>query len=313
MLYLHVWGDAKGVSVIEPECLAAIWLLQSSGKQFEIITSNNTNLSPTHTLPLLIDNDNKFSGYTSIYNNIRGNPPSSIDLVEYSLICYIIEKLKPINQYNLYIKSENYEKHTRKLFRNYFPFPMMYNQPLKFYYSAQEIVNTVGLNSDKLGFFNGGAKIAETESVNEDTSEEIAISSLHEKDLIKKSSQKKALKESRYTLKCMNLLGQYVKEILAVYNANNKDGSTVFGQFEGADFIFISYLVSLTSDQIPERFVLDYLRINFSELMKDTVKKQAELDVNTKSISIVEPQGSDIPNLWNEIVYIVTPIRRIFQ
>ncbi|CAH2352126.1 sorting assembly machinery 37 kDa subunit [[Candida] railenensis] len=343
---LHVWGYDNEISVIEPECLASAWLLQSLDISFKIVTSNNTNISPTHSLPLLIDEEQKIAGYSSIFKFVsKKQEKKKNNLIEFALISYITENFKPLNQYNLYIKSDNYEKYTRKLFKNYFPFPMMYNQPLKFYYGAQELVSTVGLKSEGQGFFNfngSGANVAETEMVNESTTDDVAISSLHEKQLISKSKQRKNLTEARYTLKCLTLMEEHMNHILKVYssesggtrkeepevqeeqeeqeeNAKNeekdesKENTNIsvnlsdnfgIGKFIASDMLLFAYIYSLTFKELPSTFILNFMRTKFSSFTSEALKHITQLNENLGDTLYKKPESSEIPNLWNELVYV---------
>lgn len=298
-MLLHVWGSDGAISVIEPECLAAAWLLLGVDTRLQVITSNNTNLSPTHTLPLMInDAGEEFCGYPQIYKAVRGKP---LDLIEYSLICYITEKLRPINQYNLYIKTDNYEKFTRRLFKHYFPFPMMYNQPLKFYYNAQELAQTVGLNTDKRGFLLFGS--TETETINEDTeeAEPVAISSLHEQQLIRKLKQKQSLLETRYTLKCLTLILQYLDIIQEFYTDNERD-------LAGADLILWAYLQLLTLESLPDPFVASHLEANHPDTLQHFKTEAKRLNEALTTAAFRKPIGAEAPSLWNEIIHTSRPL-----
>ncbi|CAK7902354.1 sorting assembly machinery 37 kDa subunit [[Candida] anglica] len=310
---LHVWGNDGSISLISPECLASAWILALNNIDFTIITSNNTNLSPTNQLPILIDNvTNKiYDGYTSINGFI--NAGKSQSLIDMSLSTYIASELNPINQYNLYINTKNYEHYTRKLFGKYFPFPMMYNQPLKFYYVAQELVRTVGLNSNSPGFFslsNSSVEVAETETINDDSIEveQPAVSSLHEKQLIAKSKQKQTLQESRYTLKCLHLLGQYINHIENVYkeSTNGKKWTpiTVASELQTSYVLLVAYIKTLTSEEIPDRFIDTYLVNNHPELVEFCSQECGKLDKILQTKTFREAKDHEIPNLWNEVKYI---------
>lgn len=346
---LHVWGYDNEISVIEPECLASAWLLQSLDIPFKIVTSNNTNISPTHSLPLLLDGEQKIAGYSSIYKYVskkqeKNKNKKNNNLIELALISYITENFKPLNQYNLYIKSDNYEKYTRKLFKNYFPFPMMYNQPLKFYYGAQELVSTVGLKSEGQGFFNfngSGTSVAETEMVNESTNEEVAISSLHEKQLISKSKQRKNLTEARYTLKCLTLVEEHLNHILKVYTSesgstkkeeektkgteneqeeekdevnDDSEGKTDLnvnasddfgiGKFIASDMLLFAYIHSLTFKELPSTFILNFMSTKFSGFTRKALQHISQLNESLDDTLYKQPESSQIPNLWNELVYV---------
>ena len=77
MLQLHVWGKDNEISIISPSCIASAYLLNQvltpQNIEFEIIPSNNTNLSDINQLPVLIDNETKekYNGYNEIIRFIE--------------------------------------------------------------------------------------------------------------------------------------------------------------------------------------------------------------------------------------------------
>ncbi|KAK6465047.1 Tom37 C-terminal domain-containing protein [Scheffersomyces coipomensis] len=339
MLKLHVWGVNSQVSIISPECVASSWLLINqfnNEDQYEIITSCNTNLSDLHTLPVLIDSDTneKYHGYEEIstfIDEFSGKKNNKLilsqsqdlsireKLINIGLIHQLISKVEYINQYNLYINNRNYEGYVRKLFQNYLPFPMMYNQPLKFYNQAQLQVPLIGLNRGKVGFFSLSAtpEVAETEyfkgeDLDEggDEIEEVEtkpLSALHERQLIKKSKEKSLLQESQNSLKCMNLLHSYLDIFFKTYQEfNGTEEKRKFGyifkeKFSSSEVLLYGYIYCLTFEELPDRFLNNYLNHKLPETLKFI--NQSINELNKKKGNFRPPKGDEIPNLWNEVKY----------
>ncbi|EDK42929.1 hypothetical protein LELG_01107 [Lodderomyces elongisporus NRRL YB-4239] len=355
MIQLHVWGLQDKVSIISPQCVASVWLacLVLDSKAFEVVTSNNTNLSTSGEFPiLLLENGQCISGYLAIALYLLSNYTSletlqvlnnRQQLINVGLVSQLTETLEIINQYNLFINTTNYEKYTRKLLSNFYPFPMMYNLSLSFYNTAQQKVKLLGLDKSKTSLFNFSSNnadvvVAETETVNseqsdsEDVGEEgtnKGISGLHERYLLQKSKTKEVLKESKASMRCLMKVEKYVNEIESLKESengkeekrdeekekekekddnqkNNRENSSyIFGNLPSSgDILFLACIYCLTSKEIPDRFIQDYLssqKASFSETAK---LKIDELQKNTiTNCTIRPPKGREIPSLYNEVMY----------
>lgn len=356
MIELHVWGSNSSISIISPECLASSWLLNlrlaSQGIPFRIVTSSNTNLSESDRLPLLLvtnedKTESRYEGFQSIsqYISINFNEdakneedllylsnnslPSEHRLLNSSLISFIQNKIHIISQYNLYINTKNYEKYTRKLFQNFFPFPMMYNQPLKFYHGAQREVQLLGLNSNNPGFFSisGSDAVAQTEYFNDEIDDDdeteadpVAISSLHEKQLLAKSKRKDLLKESKNSLKCLNLVNEYIDYVLSLYkelgSTDDKGSfSALFSEvstkdphaISSSELLLFAYMYSLCFPDLPDKFIYNYLALKYPDFLAFVQETACKLNESLYSDKTIfrEPQGIEVPNLWNELKYSV--------
>lgn len=340
MIQLHVWGKDNDVSVISPASIAATWLLNltltSQGVPFEVVTSNNTNLSSINELPVLIVSETeKYSGYNEIVSYVEENFKSeeylgskSMDsrqkLLNRTLQNMLTSKIQYINQYNLYSNTKNYVKFTRKLFASYFPFPMMYNQPSKYHNQAQEQIKLLGLSKNQVSFFNfiSGSnedlEVAQTEIFNDEISDddeeddEVAISSLHEKQLLKKSKTKQVLKESKNSMRCLILINHYINEVVKVYekNGGDKDDNKlgfIFGNSpSSSELLFYAYIQCLTSDKLPDRFIYNYLLLKQPEVLKfiNETTENYSSDVKFR-----DPTGIEVPSLFNEIGYLIGSIK----
>ncbi|RCK55299.1 Sorting assembly machinery subunit [Candida viswanathii] len=335
MILLHVWGEDDEISIISPASIAASWILHlvltPQSVPFEIVTSNNTNLSSINELPVLVVNeDEKYSGLDEIVNYTEENYQSSKytssksmstqqQLLNRGLLNLLTSKIQYINQYNLYSNTKNYEKFTRKLFATYFPFPMMYNQPLKFHNQAQEQIKLLGLSKNQVSFFSfiGGGEdqeVAQTEIFNDEISDDddeqdqVAMSSLHEKQLLKKSKTKQVLQESKNSMRCLILINHYINEFVKLYANNGGDQKFdyIFGDApSSSELLFYAYMGCLTSDKLPDRFIYYYLLLK----QPDVLKFIDETTENYNPDNFRDPVGVEIPNLFNEIRYWVGSIR----
>jgi sorting and assembly machinery component 37 len=302
---LHVWGNDGEISVISPECIASAWLLSMKKlPNLVIVTSNNTNFSDIGRLPVLIDGENKYNGYKQIckyIDNVVGNTRSQTDqLLDSSLISLMLEKFEILNQYNLYVNSQNYEKFTRKLFQNYLPFPMMYNQPLKYYNYARDQVKLLGLGPSKTGFFSFSSNepVAMTETFNDDIEDEendqIALSGLHERQLLRKAKERGVIQESKNSLRCLNLIHHYLEHIIDIYKTNDCGVKTTNHRI-----LLIAYVTCFNYEKLPDGFISRYLNDKYGDLVKELVNEKQKLEYSTTPATSYET-----PSLVNEVKYL---------
>lgn len=300
MMELHIWGDDT-VSIISPECLATCWLA-SMVSGIDIITSCNTNLSKSGKLPVLITDQNQYEGYIEISQFICDNfkvdqleSPNDLSpanqLIDLSVINTIETKLRLINQYNLYIVTANYENVTRKLFKNYLPFPMMYNQPLKFYNIAQEEVKLIGIGKPKgfLGFGSG--------DTDDDLDKTIPLSKLHEQQILSKNKEKLSIRESKNLFRACGLLDKIIGDITEIYKVNQL-GLT------RSKVLLLAYIHTLTTD-LPDKSLLSIIQ-NHEDFYKECQISIKSFNDSLKPLKPCSPSQS--PNLLNEIHYKLSQI-----
>lgn len=325
MIELHIWGYDEKVSVISPESLACSWLANivygSNKKSFNIVTSNNTNIAAIDRLPVLITEENKkYHGYESISRYLTNESSISDtklnntdELTNSGLMNLYQSKLEIIHQFNLFINSINYEKYTRKLFKEYFPFPMMYNQPLKFYNNAQELVRSAGLQGSKPGFFSftGADKTAQTEYFNDDSDDDdfedqIAISALHERSMMAKSKQNILLKEGKRNIKCLHLLEEILSQALQVREKNTLDTT-----LSTSDLLLCAYVYSMVHEDLTDRFLHNYLKVKFGSFLESCNNRIEMLNTNLYSDKSIfrGPIGTEIPSFTNEIAYSIGMVK----
>lgn len=305
MVELHVWGLNNQVSIISPECLASAWALGQKLDNFQIICSNNTNISDIGKLPVLIDNNTKYQGFEQIIRYLDYKfDDSTLNLLDQSLIALFLNKFEILSQYNLYIVRENYDNFTIKLFKDYLPFPMMYNQPLKFYGYAQNQVSILGLNNSNKGFFKFGniqSEIPPTETVDDKSDDEVALTALHEKQLLKKNKKKQDLTEFKNCFKVSKILNESILDVTEIYKKN-------LNLLDGPNRLLLqAYLTSYTDNDLSNQFIKLSLE-SHKDFVDDILKSTKELNENIIE-NFATPKSYQAPTLINEVKYLTGQIR----
>ncbi|WEJ94404.1 Sorting and Assembly Machinery (SAM or TOB complex) component [Yamadazyma tenuis] len=257
------------------------------------------------TLPILITEEQTVEGFADIASYIGEHfvlrnefitskqLNTSEKIQQKSLIHFVSTKLYYINQYNLFINTKNYGKYVRKLFKNYLPFPMMYNQPLKYFNSAKEEVKIIGIGENKTRFFSFGPDNAPVDDLEDDTM--TPISKLHEKQMMLKNKERMSLRETKNTLKSIALLDGYLSQ----WEASSIGNSS---QITAAEVLFLAYLSCIFHEELPDSSLTTTMKTHqnlyeWAENWTQTLEKLADYK------DIVPPVGSQIPNLYNEIKY----------
>lgn len=329
---LHVWGS-NTISLTDPESRACAWMLcihlKPQNIPFKIVPSSNTNLAQSHRLPVLITKlgavVKKYEGYSEVAAYISQTynfepkfiPDEGLSgyelLVNLTLANYISSTLQYVNQYNLYVNTANYELYTRKLFGQYLPFPMMYNQPLKFYHEACEQAKLVGLGSTQKGFFDFA--VADTELVVADSSDEAetqeakAISALHEKAMLAKEKKNDSLRKRKYALRCLGLMDEYIGHVQLLFTELNPNSPVEFAhlfrpkRISSLELLLYLYLHSLVSPELPDRSIAEHLEQKHPAFYNFTKIITEALDLAVEPAKFRAPKGAERPTLLNEVAY----------
>lgn len=338
---LHVWGKDTDISLIDPESRACSWLLflhlTHFNTPFSVITSCNTNLADTRKLPLLIVHDGtsieKHEGYYAIVEYVSKLHPaeskfipnnrmsSKERLVNLTLTNYIHNTFHYLNQYNLYVVREIYELYTRKLFSSLLPFPMYYNQPLKFYHNACEQVRIVGLSASSAGFLGLSGPVSETEISGDEEEEKnssnaVAISTLQEKVMLAKDQNKALLRESRMRIRCLNLLDEYINHVMALFRELNPESPVDFAhlfrptKISASELLLYAYIYSMTHPDLPDRFMWRYLIKKFPSFSLFSTTITEALNGAMSASNFEEASGEDVPNFWNEFKFLANSFKK---
>lgn len=350
MIELHVWGTDSNISIISPECVASAWLLRlccfPQEIPFQVVPSSNTNLADSNKLPVMIIRESprssivqKYEGYLHIVEYIskeivpKGRDiglefildtylaDSLLQLANKGLVSYLENSLSIINEFNLFINNNNYEGYTRKLFQNYLPFPMMYNEPLKLSQLAKANCESKGLYSSTnfLGF-RSFKDVPQTEHLNVESTEEqeadpVALSGLHERQLMSKVKKRQLYHESSQSLNCLIETENYMDKIISLFellgNLNHQlnifsKNDTKANLFCSSELFLYALLYCMCHHDIPDKFIFDYINVKYTEITKKLFFKASYLNnlLYTTPNIFRKPRGSEVPSLWNEIKYL---------
>lgn len=167
----HLFGIDDTPSLTCPESVSLFWMLNSPYckhlyKHIEIVFSNNTDLSPTNTLPLLIVSSPSSSKKNETEEQVSRFYAGFADILQYLLTVKLIKDTRhPLNDnqdvsftldflaalqflchdfkcmtlYQLYLNKTNYTEFTRKQFSKLFYWPAWYTAPLKIRSNVQYI------------------------------------------------------------------------------------------------------------------------------------------------------------------------------
>lgn len=316
---LHVWGSEDEISLVFPECLAAAWVLAGciDPLRYKIVTLSNTNLSKTGELPVLLTKEGSFEGFSHIASFVldtesedTGKILKKRDLTQSALMLLVDQKLLRVHQFNLFSNLKNYEGYTRKQFKKYLPFPMMYNQPLKLYNTAQEQVRMAGLLPTSKGFL--GVFSGSSMDDMEDEKTELALSGLHERQMAAKSTKRELLRQSKNSLKCLNYLGEILDDIVNLHHQlkdspGESQREDPFGlmfdqdKISAAELLVLAFIHSLTNDNLPDRAIFDYLHLKYPSFATFCATKASELSEILGGSTIEGPNSNQSPGLFNEI------------
>ncbi|KAI1129210.1 hypothetical protein F5Y10DRAFT_276909 [Nemania abortiva] len=156
---LHVWGSAFGLDSIDAECLAAIAAFRHilHSDDWSLIASNDTSLSPDHTLPALFHHDTWISGYRNIIAYLIQHttshrkpladkdltPQQEADLLAYS--SYLDTRGSGLIALSLYASPNAWVELTRPAYSALLPFPLTWTVPTSIRAAAIEKAESLGL------------------------------------------------------------------------------------------------------------------------------------------------------------------------
>ncbi|KAI0409994.1 hypothetical protein F4802DRAFT_9963 [Xylaria palmicola] len=171
---LHVWGPAFGLESIDAECLAAIAALRHVLPRdgWSVIASNDTSLSPDHSLPALFHNGVWTSGYANIISVLRRHvtscaesladdrltPQQAADLLAYS--SYLSTRGSGLIALSLYASPNAWVELTRPAYSALLPFPLTWTIPTAIRAAAIEKAENLGM-----GYLAAEAEAAATSGV----------------------------------------------------------------------------------------------------------------------------------------------------
>ncbi|KAI3324526.1 hypothetical protein HD806DRAFT_48138 [Xylariaceae sp. AK1471] len=156
---LHVWGPAFGLDSIDAECLAAITAFRHTlaNEDWSLIASNDTSVSPDHTLPTLFHDGTWISGYMNIISYLRHQvtssakpladndltPQQEADLLAYS--SYLTTRGSGLVALSLYASPNAWVELTRPAYSTLLPFPLTWTIPTAIRAAAIEKAEHLGM------------------------------------------------------------------------------------------------------------------------------------------------------------------------
>ncbi|KAI8624092.1 hypothetical protein F5Y19DRAFT_338638 [Xylariaceae sp. FL1651] len=156
---LHVWGPAFGLDSIDAECLAAIACFRHvlRSEDWSLVASNDTSVSPDHTLPALFHDGTCTSGYTNIILYLREQvtlptkpladddltPQQEADLLAYS--SYLTTRGSGLVSLSLYASPNAWVELTRPAYSALLPFPLTWTIPTAIRAAAVEKAEHLGM------------------------------------------------------------------------------------------------------------------------------------------------------------------------
>ncbi|SCU96394.1 LANO_0E13388g1_1 [Lachancea nothofagi CBS 11611] len=200
-IVLHLWGLDGKPSVVSPESVALFWLLNELDlkSRITVVFSNNTDLSPTQELPLLVNGVSRLSGFANIASFFCA-PKSAL---ETALLQFAQDHIGALTQYQLYLNRNNYDQFTRKVFAYLLQWPMWYNTPLTNRSLARK-------RCEALGYF-GHADDEDHFEFDAEQIDELVQSKAFKLTKASKARKEDLLKSARFNLQYMNRLGDQIK------------------------------------------------------------------------------------------------------
>ncbi|KAJ4358445.1 uncharacterized protein N0V89_003028 [Didymosphaeria variabile] len=157
VLTLHVWGPAFGLPSIDPACIAAVAYLNRTvpRDRWTLVADYDPAPSPQGELPLLVDVENKITGFTNIVFYLRENYSYNLDANltpkqqqdRTALISFLEYTAGPLVDLYLYVSSENYGTTTSAAYTAILPWHTNYTIPPKRRDLAKSRTAHLGLSS----------------------------------------------------------------------------------------------------------------------------------------------------------------------
>lgn len=189
-MQLHVWGPFGDLPSFDPECLALVWFFKKNNVEIEVVASNNKFLSPTQTLPVLLDTNKCLvaNGFVEICYWLKLHDYIECDSAQDVALAAYAESLSTLSLYTLFEIRENYEKVTRPRISSAVAFPMQYN-------AAISLQRQVRRRCDWSQLIKTNVKVTEKDK---------SLGKTHEKLVESTRARQVALKNSQKTLQIMS-------------------------------------------------------------------------------------------------------------
>lgn len=296
----HIWGLNNKPSLISPDSIALEWFindkLKDNNNKYEIVISNNTDISPNNELPLLIVNNNerKIIGYNNIIKYLLDNHN---DLIEDSILNFIKNKFELITKYQLFLNEQNYNNFTKIEFSKMLYWPMWYNTPQSYKNDIKRQIEDTFVSTISLNYDNQLDDNTDQQEVdNEFEPSELAQSKTFKLNKEAKIKNKNKLKEINSNFQICNQLKILLKEYLKIEKL-----LPITSNLRNFEYSFLANI---------------YILINLpnSERIIDTIKEQLgmnrwsainriihELNCKHDDTKFREPEFKEQGNIWMSI------------
>ncbi|CDO96537.1 unnamed protein product [Kluyveromyces dobzhanskii CBS 2104] len=211
---LHLWGLDGKPSLISPESIALCWFLNDNERStlaVDVVYSNNTDLSSTGELPLLIDGSGKKTvGLYSIVEVLSEEEDKDKSLLAFALLQFVLQEMRKCTMYQLYLNPVNYTEYTSKVYSYLLHWPFWYNTPLNNRSAARELCRdlTISIPDDDENVSLTGGEIDMS-----DKATDLAQSKVFKVTRDSKRQQNKKLQElknnSKFTTKLDGILAHW--------------------------------------------------------------------------------------------------------
>ncbi|CDK24401.1 unnamed protein product [Kuraishia capsulata CBS 1993] len=302
---IHVWGAEKDIAIFHAESLAIAWyqvVFYAHRSDLSIVTSSNTFISPSGSLPFLKDGETYVNGFENIVQYLQKKIPSKVtaaanyesELVESGLMQYIENKLSVITKYTYLVNRENYERFTRSKFKDYLPFPMQYAPPLDLRKEAVEAANSVGLTE---GTRQASDDDEEIKALKDQLKAIPTLSNVYKTQIDQKVSEILTKKGAVANMQCIYLAETYLSQITKVIDLESDKAPTA------SEILFMAHIFSQTYSELPDCFMRTYISDSHPELFAKVQLLAKSMEFKIKRSDLVRsPRSSEYPGLVNAIL-----------
>jgi sorting and assembly machinery component 37 len=269
---------------------------------FEVVTSNNTDLSPSGSLPTLKHQEGQVDGYLDIirYLNAQGYSLENRLNKEHSainegLILYVQDRFQLITDYTLFLNKDNYEKYTRGLYSRYLPFPMQYNTAI------------ASRSKAKLSCGRAGLKVEDKTEVEEEMMKNVpSVSKVQKMNYESMIEDKLTLRNSVTNMSCIKEIQSSLEKVVQLKKELGGESIYLFGDsVTSSDLIIMAHLYGWTHKDLPDQFISTYLIRCFPHWLNILQRTMSQVEPLLENIQIRGPMFWESPNLFNSVRHLL--------
>lgn len=229
-LTVHLWGIDCTASMISPQSVALMWLLLKIDADCTLVFSNNTYLSPTNELPLLIEhnsegaeetNEKLVCGYMDIAKFLLEKEDVAISLEITGILHFLMQDWNYLTLYQLFLDKDNYQEFTNRELGKLFSWPLSLFLPMqlgsKVKTECNEILNIDFLpidDEDIETYIDNENKLSPNDNLHDtaDIQYDIAQSKTFKLQKLTKRKQQEELLKAKHNLQFLTHLNQSIEE-----------------------------------------------------------------------------------------------------